>query len=264
LQASGGSWATTTLEGEPTWAIIRSGHYELVFTSGNLATGNPSCHAITFVSSGSHVTWSLDSIVLEWGDESPQVEILSQSIDALQGSGGSSSIAGTLAGVAGILTADSGAGWRFTRGGRGDAVAVSYRTPFIPADAVSRDVQWLWAGRNNADTPGVVLADIGAMAAGASRARYLIGSILPSTDDLPRTRESIDAINAALATGYHQRYVDLLGALIAAASQTVGDQQDAAAGLVPRSLRADGLHLNDQGYAVVAAAWVSATMAMGW
>ena len=56
----------------------------------------------------------------------------------------------------------------------------------------------------------------------------------------------------------------LLAALIAAAGQTADDQQDAAAGLIPRSLRSDALHLNDAGYAIVAAAWVAGTIAMGW
>jgi lysophospholipase L1-like esterase len=71
-------------------------------------------------------------------------------------------------------------------------------------------------------------------------------------------------LNAALSRRYSQRYVDLLAALVAAAGQTTDDQQDAAAGLIPRSLRSDALHLNDAGYAIVAAAWVAGTIAMGW
>jgi lysophospholipase L1-like esterase len=71
-------------------------------------------------------------------------------------------------------------------------------------------------------------------------------------------------LNATLAALYAKRFVDLLAALAAAANQTTEDQQDVAAGIIPTSLRSDALHLNDQGYAIAAAAWVSATIAMGW
>jgi hypothetical protein len=264
LQTPGGSWATTTETGEPTWAISASGHYELVFTSGNLATGNPTCRAITMVSSGSLITWSLDNIVIQWGDDSPQVDILYQSVKALGGTNSAASLRGRLAATEGTITTDGGGSQLFTRSHQGGAVAVPYATPFIPGDATTRDIQWIWAGRNNADTPDTVLSDIASMADGIAGNRYLIGSILPSAEDTIATRQTISALNATLATRHQQRHVDLLAALIAASDQTAGDQQDAAAGLVPRSLRSDALHLNDQGYAIIAAAWVAATIAMGW
>ncbi|MBO9125305.1 MULTISPECIES: SGNH/GDSL hydrolase family protein [unclassified Rhizobium] len=264
LSAPGGSWATTTSDGDPTWPISASGHYELVFSAGNLASANPSCEAIAFLSSGSLLRWSLDNIVIEWGDETPQVEVLYRSVEALHGANGAIGLSGTLAGVEGTLTTDGGTRHLFTRSHAGDAVATAYATPFLPSDATTSQIQWLWAGRNNAVTPETVLSDIAAMTANVPGHRYLIGSILPSAADTPETRQTIAALNADLATLYTTRFVDLHAALTAAANETTWDQQDIAAGLVPRSLRADALHLNDQGYAIAAAAWVSATLAMGW
>jgi lysophospholipase L1-like esterase len=259
LKTSGGSWATTTTSGDPTSAVTESGHYELLFK-----TGNAFCNAAAFLSSGTPVTWALDNIVVEWGADSPQVEVLDQSTAALGGSGSVYSIRGQLAGIEGILTVRDGGPPFFTRSDPGDAVAVPYATLFVPEDAATRNIQWLWAGRNNADTPDIVLSDIAAMTDRIAGGRYLVGSILPSADDTQQTRQTIVTLNAALSRRYSQRYVDLLAALVAAAGQTTDDQQDAAAGLIPRSLRSDALHLNDAGYAIVAAAWVAGTIAMGW
>ncbi len=264
LGAPGGSWATTTASGEPTWAISASGHYELVLSAGNLASANPTCAAIAVLSSGSLLRWSLDNIVIEWGEETPQVEVLSRSVEALHGANGAIGLHGTLAGVNGTLTTDGGTRHLFTRSHAGDAVPVEYATPFFPSDAATGRVQWLWAGRNNAETPETVLTDIAAMAAHVPGGRYLIGSILPSAGDSPETRQTIAALNGALADLYPARFVDIYAALTAAANQTTEDQQDVAAGIIPTSLRSDALHLNDQGYAIAAAAWVSATTAMGW
>jgi hypothetical protein len=264
LGAPGGSWATTTSDGDPTLAISASGRYELVFSAGNLASANPSCGAIAFLSSGSLLRWSLDNIVIEWGDETPQVEVLYRSVEALHGANGAIGLRGTLAGVEGTLTTDGGTRHLFTRSHAGDAVAVAYATPLLPADASSGQIQWLWAGRNNAVTPETVLSDIAAMTAHVPGGCYLIGSILPSASDTPETRQTIATLNTTLAALYATRFVDLHAALTAAANQTTEDQQDIAAGLTPRSLRSDSLHLNDQGYAIAAAAWVAATMAMGW
>jgi lysophospholipase L1-like esterase len=264
LGTPGGSWATTISDGDPTWAISASGHYELVFTAGNLASANPSCGAIAFLSSGSLLRWSLDNIVIEWGGETPQVEVLYRSVEALHGANGAIGLRGTLAGVEGTLTTDGGTRHLFTRSHAGDAVAVAYATPFHPSDATDGQIQWLWAGRNNATTPETVLSDIAAMAAHAPGGQYLIGSILTSASDASETRQTIATLNTTLAALYATRFVDLHAALAAAANQTIGDQQDIAAGLIPRSLRTDALHPNDRGYVIAAAAWVSATTAMGW
>ncbi len=267
LQAVGGSWATETAAGSPTSVVSHGGHHDVVFTSGNAAFGNPSCAAIAFVTSDSYVTWSLDNVVIEWGDDSPQVPVTYRSIDIFFNSGSHhGSAPGTLAGIKGTIASDDAGNWSFTRKFAGDPASVPYATTFLTDDAISlrADIQWIWVGRNNAESSGVVMADIAAMANRAAGGRYLVGSILPAASDTPELAQHILGLNTSLATVYGDRFVDLHAVLQSSADGTPGDQQDVAAGLVPRSLRTDAIHLNDAGYAVVAAAWANATIAKGW
>ena len=267
LGAPGGSWATETTEGNPTSVVSNGGHHEFIFTSGNNVFGNVSCGAIAFVSSGSLVTWSLDNVVIEWGDDNPQIPITYRSADILLDSGAHrGSAEGTLAGIKGTVVTDTDGKWSFTRKYPGEGVDVPYAATFLLDEAISArgDIQWIWAGRNNAGAPATVIADIAAMASRVAGGRYLVGSILPSASDTPEVVQQIAELNAILATVYEDRFVDLHAALQSSGDGTVGDEQDVAAGLVPRSLRADAIHLNDQGYAVVAAAWAGATIAKGW
>ncbi len=267
LQSPGGSWATTTADGDPTWIIDHAGHHELVLKSGNDEFANPTCGALTFVTSGSPLTFSLDNIVIQWGDESPQVPVTYRSTDILTVSGAQGGSAeGNLSGIAGTIATDVLGQWSFTRHAAGDAVRVPYATDFALDDAVSlrRAIHWIWAGRNNAEDGATVLADIAAMTDYASGGRYLIGSILPAATDTPAVLQVISELNTQLAASYAGRYIDLLAPLHAAGNGTADDNADIAAGFVPRSLRADAIHLNDTGYAVVAAKWAEATLAMGW
>ncbi|KQV83776.1 hypothetical protein [Rhizobium sp. Root1220] len=266
-QSPGGSWATTTMDGNPTWIASRGGRYEMVFVSGNSDFGNATCGAIAFASSGSVVTWSLDNVVIEWSDESPQVPVTYRSVDVLYDSGSHmGTIFGTLSGLEGTIATDADGNWTFTRSTPGDGVAVPYGSIFTPDARISPrgDIQWIWVGRNNADSPETVIGDIAAMTARLIAGRYLVGSILPAAGDSPQLIQSILEINQALATLYAEHYVDLHAALLSSGNSTLEDQQDTAAGLVPRSLRYDGIHLNDQGYALVASRWRAATLAMGW
>lgn len=70
--------------------------------------------------------------------------------------------------------------------------------------------------------------------------------------------------NAALAATYGACFVDLLQALKDAHDGSPGDLSDVGNGWVPRSLRADTIHPNDAGYAIVADAFRAANDAMGW
>ncbi|MDM9626074.1 SGNH/GDSL hydrolase family protein [Rhizobium sp. S152] len=267
LQAPGGSWATTATDGNPTWVLDHGGHHELVLKSGNDEFANLTCSAITFVTSGSPLTFSLDNIVIQWGDDSPQVPVTYRSVDILTVSGAHSGNAeGSLSGIAGMIATDAVGQWTFTRHATGDAVPVPYASEFALDDALSlrRAIHWIWAGRNNAEDKATVLADIAAMAAYAAGGRYLIGSVLPAATDTPAALQSITALNTELAASHAGRYVDLLSVLHAAGDGTTEDSADIATGLVPRSLRADAVHLNDRGYAIVAAAWAEATLARGW
>src|SRR5690606_15336637 len=104
---------------------------------------------------------------------------------------------------------------------------------------------WLWMGRNGANSGHSVVGDIAAAVGGLGHERYLVGAILPSSNDMAPVKAQLAAINSALAAAYGARFVDLLEALQAEADGSDEDVADVADGLVPRSLRSDHLHLND-------------------
>jgi lysophospholipase L1-like esterase len=65
-------------------------------------------------------------------------------------------------------------------------------------------------------------------------------------------------------TVYGPRFVDVLAALRVAVDGSPEDAADVAAGYVPRSKRSDPVHLNDAGYAIVAATLKARHDAMGF
>lgn len=152
--------------------------------------------------------------------------------------------------------------------GAGSETSTQIRTRFMADATLRRRTAWLWAGRNNYGDPATVKADIAAMIAALPHDRYLVGSIL-NGNYLPgeglggSNYSTITGLNAGLAALYGPRFVDIRGALINAADP-VADAGDVLADIVPASLRTDNIHLNDAGYAVVAAAFKAANDAMGW
>jgi hypothetical protein len=159
LQTSGGSWATTTETGDPTWAISASGHYELVFTSGN-ATGNPRPPFLSAAAAG-HLVARQHRHRMGRGQPAGRSP---GPIDSGAGRPAAPpAYAGSWRASREPDVRDGGGRQLFTRSHQGDAVAVPYATLFIPEDAATRNIQWLWAGRNNADTPDIGPVDIAAM-----------------------------------------------------------------------------------------------------
>lgn len=195
------------------------------------------------------------------------VSVTTKSINVLFNSGvftGTQS--GTLAGVSGTMSTDTSGNWSFTRRASGSAIACPANTPFLCdiGTALHSRTNWLWLGRNGAQAGYSVESDIAAVIASLGHDRYLVGAILTSTGDNAGVVSTIAARNAALATLYGARFVDLMGALQASGDGSVGDNADIAAGYVPRSKRSDVLHLNDAGYAIAAAAFKTRHEAMGW
>ena len=91
-----------------------------------------------------------------------------------------------------------------------------------------------------------------------------MGAVLTSTGDSAGAIGTIEARNATLSATYGARFVNLLQVLKDANDGSPDDLADIAAGYVPRSLRSDAVHLNDAGYAIVAAAMRAAHLSMGW
>jgi len=195
------------------------------------------------------------------------IAVTEKTVNVLTNSGTfSGSLAGTLAGVPGTMTTDVAGNWTFTRRGSGSPVACPPGTRFL-TDAgtiLLARTCWLWLGRNGAQAGFTVESDIAAAVAHIGHGRFLVGSILPAAGDSAGALTSIAARNARLASTYGRRFIDLLAALQAANNGSPEDLADVAAGLTPRSLRADNIHLNNAGYALVAGAFKSAHLAMGW
>ncbi|KKC38864.1 hypothetical protein WH87_08275 [Devosia epidermidihirudinis] len=198
---------------------------------------------------------------------SGSVAVTAKSINILVNSGVfSGSQTGRLAGVPGTVSTDSSGNWTFTRLRAGAPVACPPGTAFV-CDlglALRPYPAWLWLGRNGAQAGNSVEGDIAAAVVSLGHDRYLVGAILTSASDTSGVISAIVARNGALAAAYGTRFVDLMGALQAASDGSAGDIADIAAGYVPRSKRSDVLHLNDAGYAIVAAAFKARHVAMGW
>lgn len=186
---------------------------------------------------------------------------------------GGSRLDGSICGIAGTLTVaaavpptDPVPPYIFTRETAGSETACPAESRFVPADAVAyrNRVAWLWLGRNGADKGHTIQDDIAAAVKSLGHERYLVGSILTARLDQGGGETRIFETNAALKRKYGSRYVDVLGALVAAANDSAEDRADAALGLVPRSLLSDSIHLNRKGYSIVAKAFADAMAANGF
>jgi|GEM_PF-2398416 len=195
------------------------------------------------------------------------VEVTAKSVNMLVKSGVyEGSQRGWLAGVAGTMTTDAAGVWTFTWDRAGAAVPLTEAARFVPAAGhfLRGLTAWLWMGRNGANSGHSVVGDIAAAVGGLGHERYLVGGIVPSSNDTAPVKTQLAGINSTLATTYGARFIDLLAALQGEADGSDEDAADVADGLVPRSLRSDHLHLNDDGYGVVATAFHAAHVAMGW
>lgn len=195
------------------------------------------------------------------------VAVSAKSVNVLSGSGGySGSLRGWLAGVEGTMSTDAAGNWSFARALAGAVVPVPANSRFISCwgQYLRGHAAWLWMGRNGAQAGRSVFADVADAAASLGHGRYLVGSILPSTADSGPALAQLIVLNGQLAAAHGVRFVDVFEVLKAAANGSPEDAGDIAAGFVPRSLRSDHLHLNDVGYALVAAAFRGAHLAMGW
>ncbi|MFB2552868.1 hypothetical protein [Ensifer soli] len=274
-----GAWS----QGGPSTSITEVGHYRIYVPVIDDKEGAP--QSLSFLYAGAAVALSgrlrLDNVVVtKTVPPLEPVTVTARSVSPVtyQGpfSGGVRRLAGTLAGVAGHLERaatpdDSGNGsaaMTFVRTTPGPAVACPPGSLFVPeeAETLRAGTAWIWVGRNNIDAPATVKADIAAMIAHLGHRRYLVAGLLNAAGEGIGTgaHATIAAANADLAALHGARFVDPGAALRAAGNGSPGDDDDIAAGIPPRSLRADAIHLNAGGNAVVAAAMHAATRRFGW
>jgi len=184
---------------------------------------------------------------------------------------GPHSLAGTVCGIVGMLDAQTDDGgktyiYHFMRGRPGEAVKcpADSQFRFAAGDLLRQRVTWIWAGTNGAAPDHTVVGDIAAMVTSLGHERYLIGALPFSAEYSEARIAAVKTINAALARQYGDQFVDLAGTLAAAGDGSTGDAADIAAGITPRSLRIDAVHLNARGNAIIAKAWHDATLKLGF
>lgn len=140
------------------------------------------------------------------------------------------------------------------------------------ADAGARDdVAIFWYGGNNQWDPDRIRADVARSVAALApgNQRFLVLPVLNQAGPAERrggsVYEGIVRLNAQLAADYPQNFVDVRSALVQAADPAnAQDRQDLRDDVPPTSLRADGVHLNAAGYALVARVVRDALATRGW
>jgi lysophospholipase L1-like esterase len=148
--------------------------------------------------------------------------------------------------------------------GVGGETSTQILTRFNALPAAFGNPVILEMGRNNFSSPVTVKANIASAVAALTTTHYLIHSVLPSADDSAGSVTNIATLNSDLATVYGTRFVDMLAPLQAASNGSAGDLADVAAGIVPRSLRFDAVHLNAAGYTIVANALYAKRALLGF
>lgn len=256
-----GSWGLASDRGYPP----APGHYKFSFVT------NKVCDTLVIAgfATGATGDFTLDNVSLAVFDAQVSVAVTARNNNILtSGSAFTGSTSGSVAGVEGTITTDASGNWTFRRESTGPDVAVPANALFTIAETAQLRprIAWIWSGRNDYTAPATVKANIAAMIASLGHTRFLVASVLNASGEGTGSSalDTITALNADLAGLYGRRFVDLRAALLANHNGSSGDLDDIAAGIPPRSLRSDGIHLNDAGYAVVAGAMQAATVARGW
>ncbi|NKN34892.1 hypothetical protein HFC70_00830 [Agrobacterium sp. a22-2] len=258
---SGGSWGLASDRGYPT----SPGHYKFSFVT------NKVCDTLAIVGFATGVTgdFTLDNVSLTVFDAQVAVAVTARNNNILTSGGAyTGTTSGFVAGVEGTITTDASGNWTFHRESTGPDVPVPADALFTIAETAQLRprIAWIWSGRNDYIASATVKANIAAMIASLGHTRFLVASVLNASGEGTGSSalDTITALNADLAGLYGRRFVDLRAALLANHNGSSGDLEDIAAGIPPRSLRSDNIHLSDAGYAVVAGVMQAATVARGW
>lgn len=126
----------------------------------------------------------------------------------------------------------------------------------------------LWMGANNISSPSQIKADIAAAFAHAKAMakRVVVLTIIPNSAWTLGTTESNNmlAVNAWIKNAFPNNYADAYGYLLTKGDGGTNDNADIAAGITPRSLRIDAIHLTSTGYGHIADLVASAMSGKGW
>ena len=179
---------------------------------------------------------SFGKIVVAWGDS------------LTQGAGGTPWPT-QFSGLSGIPSINEGVG-----GNTSTMIAAR----FFENPDLMKDFAVIWAGRNNFADPTTVESDIAGMIKALNSPNYLVlGVINGNYPGYESTGGSgladINQINAALAASYGNHFIDIRSILVNDYNPLFAeDVSDFQNDMVPASLRSDNIHLNSQGYGIVA------------
>ena len=186
----------------------------------------------------------------------------------------SRTIPGWLAGRHGTLrNPDNGAGMTFTPDDNAAAPTSVAGTAWFEGDATAGAgrILTIWIGANDRsrEKPEALVELVREMIARVPHARAYVFGIFPGSNGTYATESR--AISDAYRRAFPDLYFDPLHALTqdqaatdAGIEFTAQDQTDIAAGIVPTSLRADGVHLNANGARALARAVYRDAIARGW
>lgn len=181
---------------------------------------------------------------------------------------GAGDVHGTLDGIPGKLAYTATYHHVFIRDTRGASPSsVPADSPFI-VDDYRCDVSVIWAGRNDvsAGQTTQTVDNIARMTARIDAGRFIVLSIPNSADEKRGTPgyATVTALNRALAARFPHNFIDVRSALVAHANTDDADQRNRHADVVPVSLRVDNLHLNADGYRIVAEQVAGFVNQRGW
>jgi lysophospholipase L1-like esterase len=160
-------------------------------------------------------------------------------------SGPSGGTSGTILGVHGTVTIDSGdTTFTFTRTTQGSAVNAPGHPPLAVDKPYDKYIPIFWEGRNNLNEPSQVLSDLAAQVASVSAGQnYAVLSItnINTPDEWVggTAYRSIQELNAELSSNFGSHYLDIRKTLVESYNpDLITDVSDFAHDEIPTSLRA--------------------------
>lgn len=113
----------------------------------------------------------------------------------------------------------------------------------------------IWAGRNNYSDPVTVKSDIATIVSTLTHQRYLVVGVINGEYSYEYKNNPgwtlITQLNADLKALYGEKFVDIREYLVSLHDSTTQGMLDYSRDIVPYNIRADQLHLNNQGYQYV-------------